>query len=455
MDPYPQWMLCVILLLLYALLSAGRASLTMLSDALVKKMSTSENRRERLIADLLGHPANLTDGLRLAELFCAVYAAVSCYTLLWKLVWGGLVQVQLSRSAYLFSPREPGWTLTAAYFLLHLLLSLVVAFLLDLLCRRLPKRIAAQHARTVALTLAPLCRLASRLFYPFVRLHNLLASLLARPFGAHKDAAPEQVTEEEIRLLVDVGQEKGEIEQTEKDMINNIFEFDDRYVSEVMTHRTDMLAVPVGAALDEVVQQAIESGYSRIPVYEDGVDKITGILYVKDLLALVGRQPEDFSLRSYLREVLFIPENMSCVDLFALFKLKKVQIAVAVDEYGGTAGVVSMEDLLEAIVGNIQDEYDDEEEEIVELSPDCYQLDGALAISDVERLFDLPLDEEDESEYDTIGGLITDALGRLPGADEHPVVELSGIRFTVLLVEERRVVRVKAERMQPEDEEEK
>lgn len=150
-----------------------------------------------------------------------------------------------------------------------------------------------------------------------------------------------------------------------------------------------------------------------------------------------------------MRPALFVPENMSCVDLFAQFKQKKVMVAVAVDEYGGTAGIVSMEDLLESIVGNIQDEYDDEEEEISQLSDNCWSIDGTVAIDDVERLFDVEFDED--TDYDTIGGLITEALGRLPEPGEHPSVQLEGVQFTVLLVEERRIARIRAERLPPEE----
>lgn len=262
----------------------------------------------------------------------------------------------------------------------------------------------------------------------------------ARRMGVERVDPPD--AEEEIRMMVDAGKQKGTIEQSEKDMIDNIFEFDDRCVCEVMTHRTDMYAVASDATLEQVTALAIETGYSRLPVYDEDIDDIMGILYVKDLLCLIGAEKADFELKNYMRSALFVPENMSCVDLFAQFKQKKVQVAIAVDEYGGTAGVVTMEDLLESIVGNIQDEYDDEEEEVSRLEDGNYSLDGAVGISEVERLFGASL--ECDSDYDTIGGLLIEVLERIPAPDERPSIVISGIRFTVTAVEDRRIARVHA-----------
>ena len=164
--------------------------------------------------------------------------------------------------------------------------------------------------------------------------------------------------------MLDAGNEKGTIEESEKEMINNIFEFDDRTVGEIMTHRMDMTAVELNAPITDAVDLAISDGYSRMPVYEDTVDNVKGMIYVKDLLAMIGEK--DFTKRQiadFMRPVSFIPESNSCREAFLEFQQKKIQAAIVVDEYGGTAGIVTLEDIVEAIVGNIQDEYDDEEED--------------------------------------------------------------------------------------------
>lgn len=446
--------LLVFLFICCVLLSAGRTALTMLNDATVKKMSTSPSRRERFVFTLLEKPVALLDGVRLAQLFCSIAAAISGYWLLYRLIFDRFWLVRLHRNFYFLFDGEPGWLKIAVIFVTLVAILAVVVLLVDVLCVQLPGHIARRYPQPVAMATARFCWVFSVVFTPFVKFNSWLSRLLARLFGVREQEDAKQETEEEIRMLVDVGNEKGEIEQSEKDMINNIFEFDDRYVSEIMTHRTDMIAVSRAATLTEIVSVAIDSGYSRIPVYEDGVDKIIGILYIKDLLCLIGGQePADFDPCSYMREVLFVPENMSCINLFSLFKQKKLLVAVAVDEYGGTAGLATMEDLLESIVGNIQDEYDDEEEEAFQIAPGCYLFDGTVSIDEVERLMNVTLDAEDESEYDTIGGLLTDALGHIPAPDEHPSVTLGDVCFTVALVEDRRIARVRAERIEPDEEE--
>lgn len=433
MDPYPNLLAALPFLLAGALLAAGRAALTVLPDSSVKRMAGSEDRREKRIARLLDKPTDFLDGLELARLFCVAAGCV--------LLWNGLLWLPPLQRAAQYTQ--------ATRYAVPLVLFAVVVMLLDVLCYLLPARLGGRYADSVAPAVAGLCGACAGLVRPFAFLNGAIAELLGGLFGAGRGQEPERVTEEEIRLMVDMGNEKGAIEKSEKDMINNIFEFDDRTVSEVMTHRTDITAVPLTASLEQIIEIAMETGYSRIPVYGEDTDDIEGILYVKDLLCLIGKEDITFSARNYMRKVLFVPENMPCVDLFTQFKQKKLQVAIAVDEYGGTAGLVSMEDLLESIVGNIQDEYDDEEDEIFRISEDCYLIDGIVSIDEVENLFDVVLDAEDESEYDTIGGLLTDLLDGLPDPDEHPTVTLSGIAFTVVLVEERRIARIRAERLPP------
>lgn len=337
--------------------------------------------------------------------------------------------------------------------LVTILLTVLIAFFSIPFGYLLPKRIAMRDPERTALRCAGLMRVLYLLSYPFVWLLSGVATGIMLLFGISLNAENPGVTEEEILRLLDKGNEDGQIEKSEKDMINNIFAFDDRSVSEVMTHRTDVAAVPQDAPLDDIVKAAMDSGCSRLPVYSQDIDSIVGILYVKDLLSLLLRPVKHFDARVYMRKVLFVPENMGCVELFAMFKQKRVQIAVAVDEYGGTAGIVSMEDLLEAIVGNIQDEYDNEEESVLPIGENCYSLDGTLPVGDVERLFDVSLEDAVEERHDTIGGLLTDAFGGLPDPSSNAELVLSDVRFTVLTVAQRRITRVRAQKTLPVNEE--
>ena len=249
----------------------------------------------------------------------------------------------------------------------------------------------------------------------------------------------QQEAEDEILSLVEEGNEKGVIKSSTKDIIENIFDFDDLSVGEIMTHRTDMVAISDDASLSDVVNTAISTGYSRIPVYHEDMDKITGVLYVKDLLRYVlGDVPKDFKLSNVTREVLYVPKTKKCSLLFAEMTKKKMQFAIVVDEYGGTDGLITLEDLIEEILGNIQDEFDHEKEEIKELSANKFTADGSLPLDEVEDLTGTSL-KNIETDSETIAGLILDKIGRIPKEGEHPSIIVNNLMITVDKIEDRRI----------------
>ncbi len=252
-------------------------------------------------------------------------------------------------------------------------------------------------------------------------------------------------TEEEIKQLVDEDENVGELEVSQRQMINNIFEFDDLTAGDIMTHRTDIEAVNSDASLADAAALAIKEGFSRIPVYNDDLDNIAGIIYVKDLLKFIGTKiSADENLKDYIRSPLFVPETIACGKLFARMTETRIQLAIVVDEYGGTAGLVTMEDILEEIVGNIMDEYDDEEEEIEQIDEYTYTFDGATDIEDVSEILGITIPDGD---YDTVAGFVINLLGFLPtGKEENPIsIRFENITFTVLKAEDRRIELVKAE----------
>lgn len=245
------------------------------------------------------------------------------------------------------------------------------------------------------------------------------------------------VTEEDIRELVDAGEEKGVIEEAQKDMINNIFEFSEMTAEDIMTPRTDVEAVDVEDSVQEALAISIEKGFSRVPIYEEDLDHVIGILHIKDLLPYVGKPiPEDLTLRSLMHKAHFVPSSKRCDDLFAEMTEKHIQLAMAVDEYGGLAGIVSMEDLLESIVGSIQDEYDNEEEEVKQTGENTFEVDGSMAIDEVGELLDV---EFPEGDYDTLAGFLIDQLGRIPTEEEQATVLFQNVELTVLKMDERRI----------------
>ncbi len=245
------------------------------------------------------------------------------------------------------------------------------------------------------------------------------------------------VTEEDIRELVDAGEEKGVIEESQKDMINNIFEFSEMTAEDIMTPRTDVEAVDVEDSVQDALAISIEKGFSRVPIYEDDLDHVIGILHVKDLLPYVGKSlPEELTLRSLMHKAHFVPASKRCDDLFSEMTEKHIQLALAVDEYGGLAGIVSMEDLLESIVGNIQDEYDHEEEEVKQTGHNTFEVDGSMAIDEVGELLGV---EFPEGDYDTLAGFLIDQLGHIPAEEEHETVVFENVELTILKMDERRI----------------
>lgn len=317
-------------------------------------------------------------------------------------------------------------------------------------CQLIPKKVAMQAPCKTAVRFSGFIRLITCCMKPFVVFSRGAANLFVRIFGLDPKADEEKVTEEEIRMLVDEGEEKGVLENTQRNMINNIFEFDDIRAGDIMTHRTDMEAVDIEDELQEVVDLAIKAGCSRIPVYKEDLDHIVGILYVKDLLKFIGAKlTKSETLERLLRPALFVPETMECGKLFSRMTEKRVQMAVIVDEYGGTAGLVTMEDLLESIVGSIQDEYDHEDEEVTKIDANTYNFDGVADIEALRQVTDVRLPEGD---YDTVAGLVLTLLGYVPEAEETPVAVYRTLRFTVLHVEDKRIDKVKVELLQGDGE---
>lgn len=255
----------------------------------------------------------------------------------------------------------------------------------------------------------------------------------------------EDETEKEILMLIDEGEEKGVIEESQREMITNIFEFDDMLASDVMTHRTEIEAIEINDEISQVVEKSITAGYSRIPVYEEELDNIKGVMYIKDLLKYVGKSiPKTLTIADVMRKAYFFPETKRCGDLFNEMTEKHLQLVFVCDEYGGVSGIVTIEDLLEAIVGNMQDEYDNEEEEIEQVNETTYTLDGTTDIEEVAEILGIELPNGD---YDTIGGFIMAELGRIPGEDESPIIEYEGYSFRVDTVDDRRIEKITAERL--------
>lgn len=441
MDPDPNptsiiWklVLLLVLILVNAFFAMSEIAVITLNDNKVKAMAEDGHKGAKRVLSLTKNPSGFLSsiqiGITLAGFLTSASAADSfsgplanwIYNFEWAkfltlATWQGIALVVV--------------TIIISYF------SLVLGELV-------PKRIGMQAAEKISFKIAPVLLFVKSCFKPFIAFLTVSTNLVVRMFGFDPNASEENVTEEEILMMVDAGEEKGVIEESQKEMINNIFEFDDIVAADVMTHRTEIEAVEIHESLQDIVKLAIEEGYSRIPVYKEELDNIVGILYVKDLLKYVGSDvPKTFKISNIMRKPVFVPESKKCGDLFNEMTEQRLQMAIIVDEYGGVAGLVTIEDLLESIVGNMQDEYDDEEEEIEQMVDGSFALEGTSDIGELAETLGIDFPE---GEYDTIGGFIMSELGRIPSADENAEVRYGGYIFTVVEMDERRISKVEAEK---------
>ncbi|MGN0754375.1 MAG: hemolysin family protein [Aristaeellaceae bacterium] len=316
-------------------------------------------------------------------------------------------------------------------------ITLILAFFTLVLGELTPKRIAMHHPEKMARRGLGIITFCAGLFRPVVWLLSVSTNGLLRLLGIDPDATEEEVTEEDIRALVDMGEESGAIEETEKEMIENIFEFNNRTAENVMTHRTDVTAIWVDEEWDVILQTIRETGLSRFPVYNEDMDDIIGTLNTRVfLLNMQTEHPR--TMREMIREAYFVPSTVPADQLFHNMQMKKIHMAIVIDEYGGMSGIVTMEDLLEEIVGNIYDEFDPQAEaEITRVDHDTWRISGQASLSDVAEALEmeLPLDED----YDTLGGLIFSQFTLIPEDGSHPVVDCCGLHIVVEQIEEHRI----------------
>jgi putative hemolysin len=330
-----------------------------------------------------------------------------------------------------------------------IIVTVVLALFTIIFAELVPKTLALSSPERFAIALSLPVEFFARALGPVIALLTGVTRTITGFLGANVTNEA-QITAEELRLIVERGGEQGVLEAEEEQMINAVIELGSRRVHEVMVPRIAIAAIQASATFDEAIETIIEHGHSRIPVYEESVDEILGILYAKDLLPILrdssGPRPD---LRAQLRTPVYIPESMTVDDLLHEFQRRKVHIAIVLDEYGGTAGLVTIEDLLEEIVGEIQDEYDTEEPMVVRLSEDEARVDGRASVDELSELFDTQLDLEDEDEYDTVGGLIYHRIGGIPSPGDQ--VSVDGLMLTVETTDGRRVGKVLVVRRRDEN----
>lgn len=304
----------------------------------------------------------------------------------------------------------------------------------------IPKRLANKYPNQIAYGTIGFITGLTKLLSPVLWILTQLSTLVGRLFGLKPSEGDRKVTEEEIRSIVEESSKTGNIDEEESEMIQNIFDFSDTTVDEIMTHRTEISALSVKSTKAQILEYVRTEQFTRFPVYENSIDHIIGTLHVKDLLKYIDNSDEKFSIKALLRPPYFIPESKKTSELFKEMQKQKNHIAVVLDEYGGTSGIVTIEDLIEEIVGNIFDEYDEDEEAIKQIDDRVYEVDGLISINDVEDVIeaDLPVDD-----YDTLSGFILGQLGRFPMEGEEIVIQYNGFKFEVLRTEDKKISKVK------------
>lgn len=445
MDPdpatsiIPKLLLLLVLIIVNAFFAMSEIAIISLNDNKIRMMAEEGHEKAKKILKLTESPSAFLSTIQIGVTLAGFLTSASASQ--------SFSEPLAQKLSVLFGlgSAAPSWLSAVSMVAVTIIMSYFSLVLGELA----PKRIAMQCSESISFKVVGILLFIKSIMKPFVAFLTFSTNLFVKIFGFDPNASEDNVTEEEIRMLVDAGEEKGVIEESQKEMINNIFEFDDIVAADVMTHRTELECVELGDGIDDILKIAMSEGYSRIPVYEDEVDNIKGIIYVKDLLKYIGKSvPSSFKISKVMREAYFIPESKRCGDLFNEMTEKHLQMVIVSDEYGSTAGIVTIEDLLESIVGNMQDEYDNEEEDVEQVNEDLFNFDGMTDIEEVGEVLGITLPE---GEYDTIGGFIMSELGRIPQEDEKPVIEAQGFRFTVEEMEERRIERVRAERIPTED----
>lgn len=423
-----QIIVLVILILLNAFFAATEIAFISLNDVKIELKAKEGDKKAKKIEKMLKDPskflATIQIGITLAGFLSSAFASDTFANILAPKLYELIPAISLA-----------SWQNISI-----ILITLILSYFTLVFGELVPKRIAMKYSEKLAFISVGVIRVISIITLPFVKFLTFSTNVVSKLFGVTGEEE-ENVSEEEIKMMVDVGEEKGTIEAGEKEMINNVFEFNDRVVSEIMIPRTQMYALNMDLTISEAINMLNEdTRYSRIPVYDETIDNIKGIVYIKDMLLT----PKNWNtkLKNIVREATFVLESLYVDDVFKELKKKKKQIAIVVDEYGGTAGLITMEDILEEIVGEIYDEYDVEESKYKKIDNNTFLFDGEIPIYEVEKLLGVDLPEGD---YDTLSGYLLFELNRIPNDKETGIViETEKVNYKIEKIKGNRILKVKA-----------
>lgn len=422
-----QITILVILILLNAFFASAEIAFITLNDSKINKQAKEGDKKAKQIKKMLENPsrflATIQIGITLAGFLSSAFAS----------------ETFASKLSPILNNLLPMLSIQTWQAISIVIITIILSYFTLVFGELVPKRLAMKNYEKIAFATIGIIRLLYMLTLPFVKLLTASTNIVSKLFGV-SEKEEEVVTEEEIKMMVDVGEEKGSIEEEEKELINNVFEFNDITVSEVMTHRKNIFGIEESTTIQEFIEELDEYKYSRIPVYEETIDQVRGILYLKDALKYV-KSKKVTKIKSIMRTAYFVPETKPINEQLKEFQKNKKQLAIVLDEYGGTAGLVTVEDILEELVGNIFDEYDEEEEDYKKLDENTYLINGNVSIYELKKILKVDIPEGD---YDTLSGYLLDEMGRIPDDEEKPIIETRDVTYKIEEYEEKRIIKVKA-----------
>lgn len=424
-DTVGSIILILVLVLVNAFFAAAEMAIVSVNKSKLNILAEEGNKKALALKKLTEEPSKFLSTIQIGITLSGAFASASAAT-----------GVSSKLGAVLNSYGIP-YSSQIAFILITILISYITLVLGELY----PKRVALQKSEAIAMFAITPIMFISRIAAPFVKFLSGSTNVLVRLSGINTDNLEEQFSKEEIKSLIEVGQEHGVINETEKEMINGIFEFDDTLAKEVMTPRTDVFMINIASPMDKVKYEIMEENFSRIPVYEEDSDNIIGILYIKDFyIEALEKGIENLDIRKILRPAYFVPETKNIDNLFKELQSTKNHMAVLIDEYGGFSGIVTIEDLIEEVMGNIFDEYDENEPDIKKLDNNTYLVNGLLPIDELNEHLDLSLESENT---DTIGGFIINLMGSIPKDDDSRSIKYDNLTFKIEKVNEKRIEQLK------------
>ena len=416
----------ILLVLLNAFFAATEMAFISVNDNKIKIMVNQKNKKAIKLQRMLENPskflATIQIGITLAGFLSSAFAA----------------DTFADKLAPALNNIAPSVGISTWKSISIIIITIILSYFTLVFGELVPKRIAMKYPEKMSLASCNIINLLSVIVAPFVSLLTISTNAISKLFGVNGEET-QTVTEEEIKMLVNEGKESGTIQEKETEMINNVFEFNDKFVSEIMIPRTEVFALDMNLSIAEVIEELSEdTRYSRIPVYDETIDEIKGIVYIKDIL--LSKRNSSEKIKDIMKEAYFVPENKLVNKLFEDMRKSKKQIAIVVDEYGGTAGIVTMEDILEEIVGEIYDEYDNEDLRYKKIDENTYIIEGNIAIYDAEKILGI---EIEDGEYDTLAGYLIEKLGRIPKSGEELTVETKDAIYKIEKIKNKKIIEVK------------